>query len=223
MGRIDDLKQDGVGIGDLASHRIGCGDDAADGRDERLRIALDRVDGGAARRIVGGHDQRGRGVGGVEVGADFLGEAFGALVDSAAAHDLHLRAAIHVAEIVDEFSDLRHACGQRPEEDEQIGALLADELENFIVSHAAAGETDHPAVGFEEIGGDLAAELFRLGVAAEDEGVAAVGRFALEARRDLVGQAAIEAGGEVQAALADAVVAVEGLNPFHGRPDEVGQ
>src|SRR5688500_5387302 len=56
------------------------------------------------RRLAGGvgfEDADGvGGVGGEEVGADLLGQAVGALLDTAAAHDLHVGAAVDLAEVV---------------------------------------------------------------------------------------------------------------------------
>ena len=63
------------------------------------------------------------------------------------------------------------------------GRTLADELEHFVFRHAAAGEADGLAVGFEQVGTDLAAEFFGLVVAAEDQDLAAVGLAAGQAGR----------------------------------------
>ncbi|MDI9847484.1 hypothetical protein QM467_05345 [Rhodoblastus sp. 17X3] len=46
--RIDDLEDDRIGLRDLAGHGVGRGDDSIDRRDQRLRLALDFLDVGAA-------------------------------------------------------------------------------------------------------------------------------------------------------------------------------
>ena len=47
----------------------------------------------------------------IKIGADFVGQAFGPLVDSAAAHHLHFRAAVHFAEIIDQLAHRGDAAG----------------------------------------------------------------------------------------------------------------
>ena len=161
------------------------------------------------------------GVGGVEVGADLFGQALGPLVDPAAAHDLHLRAAVDLAEVVDQLAHGGHAAGQRAEHDEQVGADVADQLEHLVLRHAAAGEADGVAVGLEQVGGDLPAELLGLVVAAEDQDVLAVAR-----RRGAGGRVSwsvIERFRRVarfRLLMRDAVFAVQRLEQFHRRPDQ---
>ena len=86
------------------------------------------------------------GVGGIEVGADFLGQPFGALVDAAAAHDLQTRQRVHFAHVVDHLPHGRHALGQRGEEHEQVGAIFAQQLEDLIIRNPRAGEADIPPI-----------------------------------------------------------------------------
>ena len=64
----------------------------------------------------------------------------------------------------------------------------------FQISPATiVGNSYGVAIGFEEVGADLAAEFFGFGVAAEDEDFLAVGFLAGELGRELVGEGAIEA------------------------------
>jgi hypothetical protein len=72
----------------------------------------------------------------------------------------------------------------------------------------------------KELRGDLAAEFFGLVVAAEDQDLLAVAGAADEAGTGLVGDRAVQARREVERRGGDAVVAVELLEEFHGRPDE---
>src|SRR5581483_5955458 len=51
-------------------------------------------------RMSIGHADGFAGIWRVQISADFFAQSFSALVDSAAAHDLHLRATVHLAEIV---------------------------------------------------------------------------------------------------------------------------
>ncbi len=143
---------------------------------------------GALAGVVVGDLDGGLGVGGVEVGADLFSEAFGALVDSAAAHDLHLGAAIHFAEVVDQLADGWDGAGQGAVHDQEVGAVLTDEFEHFVVGHTAATEADLPAIGFEEVGAELAAEFFGFVVATEDRDFSSIGGCAGEFGCELVGQ-----------------------------------
>src|SRR5207237_448428 len=84
------------------SRRLGGGPSAADG-------AL--VGGHAAvGLLVHGPDEL-QGGGGPEVGADFLGQAFGSVEDATANHDLHIGAGVELAEVVDEGADVREVGG----------------------------------------------------------------------------------------------------------------
>jgi hypothetical protein len=103
------------------------------------------------------------------------------------------------------------------------GRTLADELEDFVFRHAAAGEADGPAVALEQLCGDLAAQFLRLVVATEDQDLLAVARTALESAGNLVGDRAVQARRQVQGRAADPVVAVELLEQFHRRPHQRGQ
>src|SRR5207248_373399 len=107
---------------------------------------------GFAKGIAFGDVDGAGGVGGVEVSADFLSEAFGALVNAAAAHDLHVGATVHFAKVIDELADGGHAAGESAEKDKQVGADFADEFEHFVVGDAAARKADGVAAGFEEVG-----------------------------------------------------------------------
>jgi hypothetical protein len=173
--------------------------------------------------MLSGNAHRGVGVSSIEVGADFLGEAFGAFVDSAAAHHLHVGTTVDIAQIIDELSDGGHAARQGAEHDQQVRSELADELEDFIVGNAAAGEEDGVAFGFEEVGADLAAQLFGLIVAADDEDFAAVGIVAREHATQLVGDQSIQARRKIEAGDVDAVFAVEKLHALHRGPGEIDQ
>jgi len=176
-----------------------------------------------AKRIAFGHFDSAVGVGGVKISANFFGEAFCAFIDSPAAHDLHVGAAVYFAQVIDQFADGRHATGEGAEEDQEIGADFADEFKHFIIGDAAAGKADGVTARLEEVGADLAAQFLGLIIAAEyEDGFAIVGGAGQEAG-ELVGDAAIEAGSEIELSDRDAVFAVHALKQFHGRPDAVGE
>jgi hypothetical protein len=101
--------------------------------------------------------------------------------------------------------------------------FVADQFKHFVIGHPTAGEADGPAVDFEQVGAELAAEFFGLGVPAEDQSFFAVGFTAGQLGGQLIGQRSVQPGGHVQAGDADLVVAVERLNPLHGRPDQFGE
>ena len=176
-----------------------------------------------AKRIAFGDVDGAGGVRSVEVCADFLGQAFSAFVDSAAAHDLHVGATIHFAQVINQLADGGHAAGERAEENENIGPHFPDEFEHFIVGDAAAGKADGVAARFEEISADLPAQFLGLIIAAEDEDGLAIVRLARQEAGELVGDAAIEAGGEIELGDGDAIFAIHALKNFHGGPDQIGE
>src|SRR5690349_12660076 len=58
---------------------------------------------------------------GIQISTDLFAQAFSALVDPATAEDLHLRAAVDLAEIVDELSHCGDAAGECAEHDGDVG------------------------------------------------------------------------------------------------------
>src|SRR5947207_15457106 len=59
------------------------------------------IHGSLAEGIPLGHFDGAGGIRRIKVSADFLGQSFSALVDSAAAHHLHVGATVHLAQVVD--------------------------------------------------------------------------------------------------------------------------
>ena len=103
----------------------------------------------------------------------------------------------------------------------QVRPPRAQEVQDLVVGHAAAEELDLVAGGLEQIAGDLPAQLLGLRPAAGDEHLAAVAVGQGQRAADAVGHGAVEAGGQVEAGEADAVVLEELADGLHGGPAEL--
>jgi len=149
--------------------------------------------------LVGGHASLGvfgdgldefDGVAGPEVGADFFGEAFGSVEHAAADDDLEVGAGTDVVEAVDEQAGIGHGGGDAAEDHELVDVEVGDLVGDLVVAHAAAAVVDAVAIGFEEVGGELAGEFFGLFGAGHDQNGLVAAGVLLVSHLELVGDGA---------------------------------
>jgi len=157
----------------------------------------------------------------IEVGLEFFPESLDAIEDSACEEDVHERTGADVVNAMDELAGLGNAGGRTAVDDEEVRFDGAEEFGDFIFGDTAAEEEALPTFGFKQIGAHLAAEFLRFGFRTDDDGDFSGCGLGYELGLDLVGEEAVDAGGQVPDQNGDVVFAIEGIDLLHGGEEDV--